>query len=405
MKQKKGISLIVLIVTIIVIIILAAVIIIALTKNNPIESAKEAAFKEDVRAIQDKLSMYILDEYDKNPKKFKKENINFTGAELVTRFEMPEKYQSKIQVSEGNVIYTGKEENEKEWSKDLNIGVGIPVPANWKKYIAEVTDDGVPIPKGFTHVAGTTKDTGLVIEDSNHNQFVWVPVAENEYEKDFTFPSTYKASSSNTSDPEILSGLDETADVNKYGGFYIGRYEATVADETSNGKVTCKKGNTVWTDISQTDSVAQAESMYTGDESSVKSGLVTGKAWDRTCHFISDYKIKVGGVEETISLTDSRKYGNYGDAISPANTGTYTQYQKQAAGANDNWKTKNIYDLAGNVWEWTYEGYGSRRIYRGGSYDYGIAGNYYTVSFRDYDRVSESSSSMGFRIRLYIKTN
>lgn len=140
-------------------------------------------------------------------------------------------------------------------------------------------------------------------------------------------------------------------------------------------------------------------------QSSVKSGLVTGKAWNRTCHFVSDYKIKVGGVEETISLTDSRKYGNYGDAVPPANTGTYTQYQKQTAGANDNWKTKNIYDLAGNVWEWTYEGYGSRRIYRGGSCGYGIDGNYYTVSFRDYDRVSESSSSMGFRIRLYIKTN
>ena len=58
-KLKKGISLIVLIITIIVVIILAAVVILTLSKNNPIESAKEAAFKEDTRAYQDELNMYM----------------------------------------------------------------------------------------------------------------------------------------------------------------------------------------------------------------------------------------------------------------------------------------------------------------------------------------------------------
>ena len=46
MKKQNGISLIVLIVTIIVIIILAAVVILTLSKNNPIDSSKEATFKE-----------------------------------------------------------------------------------------------------------------------------------------------------------------------------------------------------------------------------------------------------------------------------------------------------------------------------------------------------------------------
>lgn len=45
MKNKKGISLIALIITIIVVIILAAIIIITITKNNPVDSAKEATFK------------------------------------------------------------------------------------------------------------------------------------------------------------------------------------------------------------------------------------------------------------------------------------------------------------------------------------------------------------------------
>ena len=48
MKKKKGISLIVLIITIIVVIILVVTVILTITKNNPIESAKEAVFKEDV---------------------------------------------------------------------------------------------------------------------------------------------------------------------------------------------------------------------------------------------------------------------------------------------------------------------------------------------------------------------
>ena len=59
LDQKRGISLIVLIVTIIVIIILAAAVILTITKNNPVSSAKEATFKEDMANIQDELSMYI----------------------------------------------------------------------------------------------------------------------------------------------------------------------------------------------------------------------------------------------------------------------------------------------------------------------------------------------------------
>ena len=142
--------------------------------------------------------------------------------------------------------------------------------------------------------------------------------------------------------------------------------------------------------------------MYTGDSASVQSGILTGKAWDRTCHWISDYKITVNGVEENISLTDSRKYGNYDDSVNPANTGTYTSFQKQLSGANENWKIKNIYDLAGNVWECTYELNSSYCIGRGGSYyDYGYGR---PVSFRGYINTADTLDRIGFRIRLYIKT-
>ena len=66
MKKKKGISLIVLIITVIVIIILAAVVILTMSKNNPVERAKEATFKEDVRTFQDDLALTVAKEYTDN---------------------------------------------------------------------------------------------------------------------------------------------------------------------------------------------------------------------------------------------------------------------------------------------------------------------------------------------------
>ena len=398
------------IVTIIVIIILAAVVILTLSKNNPIESSKEAAFKEDVRTIQDELAMYIAKDYTnkagQRDNKINADKYTTDGAEDSVYTYIPsfsKKYEGKFVITNDELIYKEDNltENELKWVSSLNINGEVnPVRKEWRTYIADEVD-GVPIPKGFTHVAGTTKATGLVIEDSSHNQFVWVPSTKDEYEKDTSFPG-----STPTGDDTILSGLDETLDVKKYGGFYIGRYETTTPDGTettktnSKNKPTCQKGKTVWTNIDYTNSKASAESMYTGDASSVQSGLLTGKAWDRTCHWIEDY---IKTINTNSTLRDSRYYGNYYNFQSPANTGTYVQNQKQLSGANDNWKTKNIYDLAGNVWEWTYEAYSSSRIYRGGNYS--SDGDDRPVSYRSNSGPSGTNVSIGFRLRLYIKTN
>ena len=198
---------------------------------------------------------------------------------------------------------------------------------------------------------------------------------------------------------------NEEADVNMYHGFYIGRYEATIPEGATSptnttAKPTCKKDGIVWTNIDYTNSKASAESMYTEETSSVQCGLLTGKAWDRTCHWIEDY---ITTINTNSTLRDSRYYGNYNNSEPPANTETYTSNLKQLSGANDNWKTKNIYDLAGNVWEWTYEAYSSFRFSRGGNY--GGNGSYSPVSCRFSSFPSFTSDGVGFRLRLYIKTN
>ena len=97
-------------------------------------------------------------------------------------------------------------------------------------------------------------------------------------------------------------------------------------------------------------------------------------------------------------MKDSRTYGNYNISLSPANENSGT---KRPAGFNENWKVKNIYDLAGNVWEWTSEASSFSSIVRGGFYN--TDGSVSPVSARIYSYGSDTSDGIGFRPRLYIK--
>ena len=398
LTQKRGISLIVLIITIIVIIILAAAVILTITKNNPVSSAKEATFKEDMTSIQDELSMYLSKKYTDNPTSFDKSSVNLSGDSMVTELPSTKKYKEKVSVVEGNLVINNSKVNsdEKKWFNEV-IGNTSNVKKEWKNTIASV-EDGVPIPKGFTYKEGT-KDTGLVIQDGNGNEFVWVPATESTYAKDFSFPSVFNATSTNTKDDTLPNGItDETADVVKYGGFYIGRYEAGVPDgdtipSNKTGIPVSKKGAIVWTDINYTNSKASAESMISNEY--VQTGLLTGKAWDTTCHWIEG---SLKSINELASLKDSRYYGNYYNSLAPANENSGI---KRAAGFSENWKTKNIYDLAGNVWEWTSEAYSSSFVCRGGFFN--LDGSNLPVSCRDYIYVSYTRDYVGFRSRLYIK--
>ena len=387
LTHKRGISLIVLIVTIIVIIILAAAVILTITKNNPVSSAKEATFKEDMANIQDELSMYISKKYTDDPTSFEKSSVNLSGNTMVTELPSTKKYKEKVLVVEGNLVLNNKKVNsdEKKWFNEV-IGNTSNVKEEWQDTISSVKY-GVPIPIGFTYKKGT-KDTGLVIQDEKGNEFVWVPATESTYVKDTSFPGATPIG-----DGTLPNGItDETADVKKYGGFYIGRYEAGIPEgdtSTSNkeGIPVSKKDEVVWTNIDYTNAKASAEKMINNEY--VQTGLLTGTSWDTVCHWIKS------GDE----LKDSRTYGNYKNSLEPANVTGYGTIQ--VTGFSDKWMQKNIYDLAGNVWEWTSEVRNYDFFYRGGSY--GDVGRDGPVSCRMYNNASSTSDYIGFRLRLYIK--
>ena len=401
LTHKRGISLIVLIVTIIVIIILAAAVILTITKSNPVSSAKEATFKEDMSNMQDELSMYLSKKYTDNPTEFEKSSINLSGDGMVTELPSTKKYKEKVSVFEGNLVKNNSKVNsdEKKWFNEV-IGNTSNVKEEWQDTISEVKY-GVPIPKGFKYKEGT-KDTGLVIQDENKNEFVWVPATESTYVKDTSFLGSIP-----TRDDKLPNGItDETADVVKYGGFYIGRYEAGVpenqssidgkSDSTSNvkGVPVSKKGATVWTNIDYTNAKANAESMISNEY--VQTGLLTGKAWDTTCHWIED---SLKSINESADLTNSRYYGNHSNSLAPANENSGT---KRTAGFNENWKVKYIYDLAGNVGEGTSVASNSVFLNRGGGYN--NSGSAYSVSYHSNSgSPSRADDDVGFRPRLYIK--
>ena len=83
--------------------------------------------------------------------------------------------------------------------------------------------------------------------------------------------------------------VDETEQITKFGGFYIGRYEAGVpANQTAingtsastsdvEGIPVVKKDATVWTRISYNNAMPNAKKLYE-NSTSVRSGIVTGTA-------------------------------------------------------------------------------------------------------------------------------
>ena len=128
LTQKKGISLIVLIVTIIVIIILAAVVILTVGKNNPVERAREAKFKEDIQTFRDDLALSISKDYTAQGGQRDNKFSGITYEEIQEYIpSFTKEYEGKLIVKNDELMYPEDVESkvisqkEKEWLKDTEI--------------------------------------------------------------------------------------------------------------------------------------------------------------------------------------------------------------------------------------------------------------------------------------------
>ena len=267
---------------------------------------------------------------------------------------------------------------------------------------------------------------GLVIKDEQNNEWVWVPVPDvtvmcdtlnnTEYTlcgttgetavktklysksgiisgKTRTTPGT----SSGYREPDLVAGSGSSYDakdtyyktilgdtgtkeqlaelfadeykamiesVSKYGGFYIGRYElsGTVTEPTEKTGKTLTK--TDWYNLYN---ACRSSKLQASDK--VKTQMIWGCQWDVTMNWL----ISSGAKTSDEVNKDSSTWGNYKNYNTANN---YTEgtagYEKNAGslqntGSSENWKANNIYDLAGNCYEWTQEaGSTGSRAGRGG---------------------------------------
>lgn len=420
-KNNKGITLVALVVTIVVLLILAGITITYVMGDNSIFKKAQEAKNKTEEAMQNE-----------------QEYLNNLGNTI-------------------NDYTNGIGNNNPPTSDELQKG---EIVEKDKEEYRDENGDKAPIPGGFCVVEDskddpTDKNTvrdGLVISDvagddldnSKHgNQFVWIPVPnyskfhliEGYYDENLqTYlsgetnscreagdtttagsPGKPNAANSTTGTTESIA-MYKSVKENK--GFYIARFEAGIAGtttstdtndvnkQTQNGSVkpVSKKGVGIWNYIpwggTDTDTASDglpgndnangavkvARSMYKDNNThKVTSTLCYGVQWDAALNFINpNYESGTA----TGYVKNSTGKGNYSGNI--AVTGSNTDYQQ-----------KHIYDMAGNVYEWTMEACSTnRRLYRGGRYD--RDGKGYPTSYRVSNNPGAADTYMGLRVALYM---
>ena len=442
-KEAKGITLIALVITIIVLLILAGVTIATLTGDNGIlKKAGDAKTQTEQAKEDENLKIAIAGSYGTDGKlnlKDLKDNLKNQGI-LTNSNEFPLEVtvngeKKKIDAN-GNII--GSIQSLKTKGTVFNDTTTLE----------DTYGNQVTIPKGFKIASDSATEVtgGIVIEDATYtntigSQFVWIPVGtgENAIKKanketvdialgryEFTKNSdgtitTSEYSGSYTEDTTanhnssyrnaIANNIEEfitsVKEINH--GYYIGRYEAGVVDynssvSTSNSnketnwtgytgdniKLVCKKEQQVWNYVTQNKASELSRNMY-GSEAKVTSDLINSYAWDTAIVFIQ----KCG--TESNSSTYSYTVGLSSTSKSAPQT-TGTNILKATSKVD---KQCNIFDMAGNCFEWTTETCSHSVgpcVYRGGCYNFS---NIYTI-YRYDSNTSYANSRDSFRPLLYL---
>ena len=364
--DKKGITLVALVVTIVILLILAGVSInVVLGNNGIIVKAKEAETKSAEASQNDLKEMSNLeDEMDKQLGTYDplKKIPTKTLEEAKVEFA---KEKTKVEFSDGNVI----------------------------------------IPEGFkiADVPASKVQGGVVIEDKDGNQFVWVPVATIADYKRTWYTGYGSFSEYSETLPE-----DEKTSVETYKGFYIGRYEAGDKENTKakilrsendvTKTVTIKANQAPYNYVTKTQAVSLAEGFATKQGYKAKTKLVSSYAWDTTISFLQKVNSDYGNSSEEGNYTYTTfSYTDITGAKQTKKSGS-----KVLVPTGQTTPVCNIYDMGGNVWEWITES-SSNTLYpcplRGGGYYNGFASN--SAGDRSYGPDS-AVGGVGFRITLFM---
>ena len=366
--------------------------------------------------------------------------VTVDGTKVTIKKDSNGKYSTSVGESTGS---SGGGQEEEQISDHSEVVVPtITATGNLanKPNIKEVRQGNIPIPQGYNYIKGD-KIGGAVITDAASgeekvgNEFVWVPVdtlsdmavptsgtdANTNYrgvlynwDTDATGNTAYDWSADSTSYREpanLSSSYDSTSknsswtstlyqeeynkmvkSVSEYGGFYIGRYEMSINATSKNAesKYGATSANASDTDTNQWYGLYNKAKTYAPENASQKvvSSMIWGSQYDAMLKWMKGNKINV----TSSSPTD----------LSIGNTSRNTT--RVTGGANNGQtvskdKLSNIYDLLGNIREWTQEAISTAyRISRGGYYS-----GSYAPSSRTDNYPASTFSSYGSRLTLYIK--
>ena len=230
-----------------------------------------------------------------------------------------------------------------------------------------------------TSTIGSYREPDLVVKNSNGNDDYDTKI---EYYKTILgFESKEKMAEAFVADyNEMIASIDQ------YGGFYIGRYELS-REGVKKDKATLT--NTKWYNLYK-----KCKELNASEK--VETRMIWGCQWDVTMNWL----ISSGAKKSNEVNTDSSSWGNYRNTLVKADDGTTEIKASGDVKVLNTGKTtftmaNNIYDLAGNCYEWTQEaGYARVRASRGGVY--GDRGSSSPASSRGSDS-PDSSASAGKR--------
>ncbi len=409
-KENKAITLIALVVTIILLLILAGVSITTLTGENGIFNRAIEAKEEKEKSQKNEDA--ILEYYEKE--------IN--------------RYMLELPSTEYTIPYLPDATKfEKVSGTDLNSGLVIKEKTTESEYVwVEVPRTIEVYPTAGIDIINFNDEEDIKIENDLHTY-------TSEYRNGTDYSDTYAKD-------ETTGWFDNEEQYNELknkmlksvyenGGFWVGRYEAGVEENrTDSGETTAipltKDNLYPYTYVTRTQAKVLAEKVESGIYT---SSLLFGIQWDLALKFIetkfidqnsnSDIKMKL--------KSNSTEIGNYYNSEFTLSKGKFAKYNSLlnwytydskemlnlveegkkngqtsplngvllTTGATEVSSLQNIYDMAGNVWEWTLEKSSEGNAYRGGNCH--RAGSDAPASKRGNNNNIHNDNDLGFRVSIF----
>lgn len=420
--KNKGVTLIALAVTIVVMLILAGVTISVLNgENGIVKQAQKAKEESKIKELKEKVRIDIAGK--------RVENINGELRVSVLK-EILDKYFDNVPVETQITSETklkAKEEYGKYEMKISDIDVGEITYETSYTIFKDVNGEQVPIPEGYIVSENSDENIvnkGLVISDSRGNEYVWISCTVDSssnklqykrtewgVEKDGTDNSraikdeltlkdidvTYSKTDTDNGineeiSKEIVAQINaEKESIKKYGGYYIGRYEVGKDNKTA----VIKAEQEPYVNIKWSKAYELAKGIGGGEGATTY--LCSSYSWDTAINFIQNttgknYATSIIGFNGNWKSQEVKD--SSGKVIKPVNTA-----QRLNTGLTT--ALCNIYDMGGNVGEFTTElnpGTSETVVLRGGD----NVGNS-PAGYR-WDYLSGSASSnYGFRATLFLK--